>query len=124
MNAGVDGRLGSQKALLAEEEIPGRGRELRLYGPFPAKVRGVDAYGEKFKADAEVEVISIREVYLRLGRRVAAGTPLLIVTRFSKAWSDGVGAPTIALRGVVSRVGAGQGSGDCVTVVVRRTRFL
>jgi hypothetical protein len=110
--------------LLADEGMPDGRRELRLYGPFPAKVRGVDACGESFKADAEVEVISIREVYLRLGREVAVGSQLLIVTRFSKAWSGGVGAPTIALRGTASRVVPGPGKENCVIVLIKRTRFL
>ena len=84
----------------------------------------MDAGGEAFKVDGEVEVISIREVCLRLGRQVATGAPLLVVTRFRKSWSDKVPTPTIALRGTVSNTAAGPGKEDCIIFAVKRTRFL
>ena len=110
--------------VLAADDLFDRQRGLRLYGPFPATARGVDARGGVFRAEAEVEVISAREVLLRLGPAPEPGSTLLVVMRFSRDWSDGILAPTVALRGPVLRVESGPRGGDAVAVAISRCRFL
>ena len=80
--------------------------------------------GGAFKVDAEVEVISNKEVYLRLDRPVEPGARILIITRFAKDWAAGFRAPTVALRGKVSRLESRPGREDEVVVAVTRFRFL
>ena len=101
-----------------------RPQELRLYGPFSAKVRGVNMNGRVFKVDAEVEDISSGGVYLRLKRPVEVGASLLVIIRFSKAWTDEVRVPTVAVRGTVLRVEPEPEGGWGVVVAITRNRFL
>ena len=99
-------------------------RRLRLYGPFPARVRGVDASGETFKADAAVDDISAGGMYLRIGRRVESGATLFVVTQFSPSWAAEVRAPRVALRGRVLRVEPRPAGVYGVAVAITRHRFL
>src|SRR5262245_29330904 len=56
-----------------------RRRHPRLRKPFPATVRGVDAYGESFEADTVLDNLSAGGLYLRLGRCVKQKTKLFVI---------------------------------------------
>ena len=60
-----------------------RRRHLRLYEPFPATVRGVDASGEPFEVSTVLDNISASGLYMQLGRCVKRGTKLFILVRMS-----------------------------------------
>ena len=97
--------------------------KLRLYGSFPATVRGVNDIGEAFEIDASLENIGAGGLYLRMAQKVSPGAKLFIVTRLTRA-SRGVSAPRLALRGIVLRVEP-QPDGTCgVAAGVTSHRFL
>ena len=97
--------------------------KLRLYGSFPATVRGLNDVGEAFEIDASLENIGAGGLYLRMAREVSPGAKLFILTRLSAA-SGAVGAPRLALRGTVLRAEL-QPDGTCgVAVGLTSHRFL
>ena len=96
--------------------------KLRLYGSFPATVRGVNDVGEAFEIDASVENIGAGGLYLRMAQKVSPGARLFIVTRLTV--SGAVSTPRLALRGTVQRAEP-QPDGTCgVAVGVTSHRFL
>jgi hypothetical protein len=60
-----------------------RRRHPRLYGSFPAIVRGVDASGKAFEVKAVVDNISASGLYMRLARHVQRSARIFIVVRLS-----------------------------------------
>ena len=97
--------------------------KLRLYGSFPATVRGVNDAGEVFEIDASIENIGAGGLYLRMAQKVLPGSKLFIVTRLT-ALPGAVSAPKLALRGTVLRAEP-QPDGTCgVAVGVTSHRFL
>ena len=105
---------------------PGGGgrRHLRIYGPFPAIARGVDANAEVFELRTVLDNLSARGLYMRLARRVKLGAKLFVVTRLSMASTLAVPAPCVAIRGVVLRVELQPDGTYGVAVAFRRHRFL
>jgi hypothetical protein len=90
--------------------------EPRIYGFFPALVRGVDASGERFQVHTLLDNFGAEELYLRLLRRVRVGERLFILTDIHEA--------SIALHGRVLRLEP-QPDGACdVTVAIRHHRFI
>ena len=88
---------------LDDSDVEERRENLRLDEAFPARVRGVNAYGKVFECDAVVKSISVKGLYLHLKERVQAGARLFIIVQFSKASADwGVGA-RVAIHGLVLR---------------------
>src|SRR3712207_5904572 len=81
-----------------------RRRQPRLYEPFPALVRGVDAgSSEPFRAGTVLDNLSTSGLYLRLAQKVAPATNLSIVTRLSNAPPDEARGAVVAIKGVVQR---------------------
>jgi hypothetical protein len=76
---------------------------MRLYEPFPAKVRGEDADGVSFEIDTVLDNIGPSGLYLRLARNVSQGSTIFIAVRLSPAPGKTVFASTIAFRGIVER---------------------
>ena len=75
-----------------------RRRHMRLYEPFPAIVRGVDANGESFEVNTVLDNISAGGLYVRLGRCVKRGTRFFVLVRLSttpEGWSARVRRGTI-----------------------------
>ena len=94
----------------------GRRTEPRIYGPFPARVRGVDDGGARFRAEAPLDDLSAGDFSLCLPHRAGVGRRLLVVIRLCRA--------VVALRGVVLR-SEPQGDGGCrLNVSVTHYRFL
>ena len=98
-----------------------RRRALRVDLPFPATVRGIDATGERFTLNTQLDNLSACGLYLRLQRPVEPGAHLLLVVRLSTVPHAG---PRVALRGTVLRTEA-YDDGRCgVAVAFDRHRFL
>jgi hypothetical protein len=57
----------------------------RIYGPFMAIVRGVNAHGERFEIETAVDDLSATDCNLRLSQPVKAGAKLFVVARLHKA---------------------------------------
>ncbi len=90
--------------------------EPRIYGPFPAVVKGVDASGRRFKMKAALETLTASDFRLHLGRYVAVGDRLCVAARIYRA--------TVILRGTVSRVEPGRDGACGLEVAISRNRFL
>ena len=88
----------------------------RIYGPFPARVRAVDPYGQRFTIDTELDPLSPTDVYLRLNRQVERFARVLAVVKVFNA--------SVALRGTVSRVEPQEHDSYGLTVTITRHRFL
>ena len=105
MNPNADGTLSA-----AEHAEP------RIYGPFPARVRGVDAGGARFEGEAALDEMSAGDFSLRLPQTSAVGRRLLVVIRLCRA--------LVALRGVVLSAEPEPEGGCRLNVSVTRYRFL
>jgi hypothetical protein len=96
--------------LTAERAAP------RIHGPFPARVRGVDARGARFRAEVALDELSAGDFRVRLPHATAAGRRLLVVIRLCRA--------LVALRGVVLSTEPEPRGGFSLNVSVTRYRFL
>jgi hypothetical protein len=91
-------------------------------GPYPAIVRGVDAYGEAFSDEADVEGISATDLLLRLRRRLVVDAQLFVVVH--------VGATPhtlplcIALNGQIWRAESHGNGTYRIALKILRHRFL
>ena len=59
--------------------------EPRIYGPFPAKVKGFGPGGKRFVIDTVIENLSARDCCVCLIERVEPGERLFIAARIDKA---------------------------------------
>ena len=101
----------------AEVEITSeRHGEPRIYGPFAAVVKGVDAAGERFKVSTVLDALTASDFCLRLRRMVKAGDRLFVAVRIHKA--------TVLLRGRVLQVEPEDGGGCGLEASISRSRFL
>jgi hypothetical protein len=90
--------------------------EPRIYGLFPAQVRGVDASGAQFHTQTLLDNFSAGEFDLRLSHQVEAGEQLLVVADIHEA--------TVALHGKVLRAEPLADAAYRITVAVTHHRFL
>lgn len=88
----------------------------RIRGPFPARVRGVDARGARFRGEAALDELSAGDFTMRLPHATAAGRRLFVVIRLCRA--------LVALRGVVLSSEPEPRGGFSLNVSVTRYRFL
>lgn len=88
----------------------------RIYGPFPALVRGVDADGERFTINTELEHLSPTDFYVCLDRQVETFARLLVITKIFTV--------AVALRGTVLHVESQEHALYGLTVAITRHRFL
>jgi hypothetical protein len=91
------------------------GAEPSARGPFPARVRGVNAEG-RFKVSAVLENLSANYCDVLLDGRAALGKILSITTRVSRA--------VVVLRGTVVRTRACADGASSVAVRITRYRFV
>jgi hypothetical protein len=89
--------------------------ETSAYGPFPARVKGVDAEG-RFKVSAVLESLSAGYCDVLLDGRGALGKIVSIATRVSRA--------VVVLRGTVVRTRAAADGASSVAVRITRYRFV
>jgi hypothetical protein len=113
------------KSVLAISERPARPGgaapadahdEPRISGPFPARVKGVDACGRRFKLYAAVENLSAQDCLLSLAAHVERGQFLCIAAR--------VGRALITARGEVSSAAQRADGQWDVAVRFARHRFV
>lgn len=90
--------------------------EPRIYGIFPAQVRGIDPSGEPFHTLALIDSFSATEFDLRLSRPVEAGEQLLVVADIHEA--------TVALHGTVARAETQHGGAHLLTIAITHYRFM
>ena len=90
--------------------------EPRIYGLFPAQVRGVDSSGAQFHTQTLIDNFGAKEFDLRLPRRVEAGEQLLVIAD--------IHAATVALHCTVSRAEVQADGTYQLTVAVTHHRFL
>jgi hypothetical protein len=103
---------------------PERRQKPRIYEPFPAKIRGEDAVGEKFELETVLDNIGPGGLFVRLPFEVFTGEKLFLTIRLSSAPGNTVFAPIVALRGTVLRTEAGP-NGKCgLAVAITHHRFL
>lgn len=90
--------------------------EPRIYGLFPARVRGVDSSGATFEALTLIDSFSAAAFELRLHRRVEAGCHVLVIADIHDA--------TIALHATVVRAEPLPRGAHLLTINVKHHRFL
>ena len=96
----------------------------RIYEPFSATVRGVDASGKTFEASTILDSLSGSGLYLRLAQCVKENTELSIVTRLTTAPIAEAPGALVAIDGVVLRAEP-QSDGSCgVAILIKQHRFL
>lgn len=96
-------------------EKPGQ-EETRIYGLFPAQVRGVDETAEPFHVRTVLDNFGAGEFSISLPKRVLVGGRLFVITEIHDA--------TVALHGTVSRLEPQADGGDRVVVSVKHHRFV
>ena|GEM_PF-1510815 len=90
--------------------------EPRIHGPFPARVRGLDASGVRFKVSTQLEDISAGHCNVRLDRAARRGGRLFITTQINRA--------VVTLRGTVLGVSPRPGGVHGASVKIVRRRFI
>lgn len=88
----------------------------RIYGLFPATVRGVDARGAAFETTTVLDNLSASVFCLRLRERVEVGVKLHVVAQINKA--------VIELHGTVSRAGSQPDQVCGIAVTITSFRFI
>jgi hypothetical protein len=94
----------------------GRPVERRIYGLFPARVRGFDSSGVQFHARTLLDNFGAEEFDLRLSKRIEIGAQLLVVADIHEA--------TVALHCNVVRADEQPDGAHRLTVSVTHHRFL
>jgi hypothetical protein len=92
------------------------GDEVRIYGPFPARVKGFNANGKRFVVDTVIENLSARDCCVCLAERVEPGKQLFIAARIDKA--------VVSLRGKVLHTFLRADGMWGVPVIFTRYRFV
>jgi hypothetical protein len=95
---------------------PTRDAQPRIYGLFPAQVRGVDSSGARFHTQTLMDNFGATEFDLPLSRRVEAGEQLLVIAD--------IHAATVALHCNVLRAEPRADGNYRLTVAVTHYRFL
>jgi hypothetical protein len=114
------------KQLLKSHSVPVSGDSLtsaaerdadpRIAGPFPARVKGVDACGEGFEIETVLDDLSADDFNLRLSRRVDPGSKLFVVAHVHEA--------TVELRGLVQHIEPQTDGISDLTVAINGYRFV
>lgn len=102
-------------------EVHERREAIRIEGPFPIHLRGIDTTGMRFKEQTVVDNLSTIGVYMRLSRRIALSSSVFFLIRFAFLPLQ---APGIAACGVVVRVERQSEESWGVAVMFTRHRFL
>ena len=90
--------------------------EPRIYGPFPALLKGVDALGHQLEGETVLDDLSATDFTLRLGQPVDVGAELLVVIRLHGA--------LVAVRSVISKVEQQAEGPSVVRASIVHSRFL
>jgi hypothetical protein len=101
-----------------------RRRKTRIYDPFPAMVRGVDASGATFLSKTIIDNISTDGLYLRLMRELEHRSKVYIVLQLSNSDIDGEPPLRLHLSGQVVRVEPRLGGACGFAVAIKNNRFI
>ena len=101
-----------------------RRRRVRIYDPFPAMVRGVDASGATFLSRTIIDNISTDGVYLRLMRATRAPNKGLYRRPALQRRGGGRAPDATASRGEVVRVEPRLGGACGFAVSIKNNRFV
>ena len=88
----------------------------RIYGLFPATVRGVDALGASWELTTVLDNLSASHFCLRLNRRIEVGEELHVVAHIHNA--------VVELNGTVTRVEPQMGQPCGIAVTIENFKFL
>lgn len=89
----------------------------RIYGPFTALVRGVNAHGDRFECETALDDLSAVDCNLRLAEPMKTGAKLFVVTRLHKA--------RVAIHVLVLKAEPSEEDGLwCLSVAIIHNRFL
>jgi hypothetical protein len=88
----------------------------RIYGLFPATIKGVDARGEEFETTTLLDNLSAGAFCLRLKQRVEVGVKLYVVAQIHNA--------VVELHGTVSRAESQPDQACGVTVTITSFKFI
>jgi hypothetical protein len=88
----------------------------RIYGLFPATVRGVDARGASWEMTTVLDNMSASHFCLRLNRRIEMGEKLHVVAHIHKA--------VVELHGTVTRVEPQMGQPCGIALMIKSFKFL
>jgi hypothetical protein len=101
----------------APPHAPAKARdELFIRGPFPARVKGSDARGRRFKVSAALSRLSAASCDVQGAEGAAPGSLVSVATRVSRA--------VVVLRGTVERILSSAEGGTLVSVRITRYRFV
>jgi len=90
--------------------------EPSIHGPFPARVKGADARGGRFKVSTVLEKLSAGYCRVRLEGRAEPGASLFVATRVIRA--------VVVLRGTIINVLPLADGASSALVRIRRYRFV
>ena len=88
----------------------------RIYGPFPALLRGTNARGEQFVTETELDDLSAADFHLRFCEPLAKGSRMFVVAQLHKA--------LVAIHGVVQSVEPQQDGVCRLSVSINQSQFL
>ncbi|HUS13681.1 MAG TPA: hypothetical protein VM536_01570 [Chloroflexia bacterium] len=97
-------------------------QDIRVYLPFPARVRGRDSSGARFELPCVLDSLGPRDLALQLPLPVAVGAEFAIVIKLST--DPAVPGPRVAVRGAVQHVERRKDGRYGVVVGFSRHRFL
>ncbi len=89
-----------------------RRTKLRIKGPIPARVRGVDAWGRSFDAEVALDDLSAGGLHVNLERRIKRTAKLFFILRIPAHHSAATPGLLVAARGVARRIEPGS-NGTC-----------
>lgn len=96
----------------------------RIYEPFCATVQGIDSRDKEFEIRTQLVNLSVLGLYMKLAHSIEPGTNLGAIIQFSTTPTNGVGAPRVAIEGVVLRVELKQRDAYGVALEFTHYRFL
>ncbi|MDF2439712.1 MAG: hypothetical protein JWN98_696 [Abditibacteriota bacterium] len=111
-------RRGAQRASSADR------RKLRLNGPCPAFVQGVDANGQAFRNAAVLDNVSAGGLYMRMKSDMPVGEKIFVVFALSSQAADSTHGPKVAARGVIRRVDQHPDGAYGLAVMFLQHRFI
>jgi len=116
--------MDSQGSSSAGSGVADRRRKPRIDEPFVARVRGVDARGNSFEAEAVLDNLSAGGLHMRLKRHVEEGLQLFIFLQLATRLMPGSKGLRVAAHGRVLR-SEPQPDGACgVAVAFERYHYL
>lgn len=110
--------------LFVSESAAERRSRSRIYAPFPAAVRGVDASGTMFHSRTVIDNISTGGLYLRLMQRLEQRTKLYIIVQLSNAQMDSEPVLRPHISGEVLRIEPRPGGACGFAIVIKHNRLV